>query len=466
MTPAKHRKWLFLPALFIILAAVVLISLMGKSSAARRADYARLDAEQYDTVFLSMYPVDTYREEDYAYYRAMDIVKTSYCIPNLSVLSQYMEHIRKSGNVVSTVYLGIRPERISAGRLAELVRKYPSIHFEVVLAYPSLDYWAGLSQRQLSGQLQDWKDCINALLPEANATLYFFGASEWLVANPANYLGDFLVNEQIAATLMLHSDSGHGYMLTPENAEGALDLLSRLITARRTAPDPYPDLSGWEILFFGDSIIGNYDGSDSIPGVVGGLSGATVYNCGLGGTTASQSSPEDCSLTNAVGAFLAGDLSGLPPESQLYTGLKQYQEAPSHSDRLCFVLNYGMNDFFDGAPVSSEDPLDTATYSGALRSAVCALQEAYPSARIVLCTPNFTSYFGNGREAQSEEGGILEDYAHAALAVAAEMDIEVLDNYGDLGITPDNHGEYLVDGCHPNAACRFLIGRNLAFLLS
>ena len=43
-----------------------------------RTDYKRLSDENYDTVFLSMYPIDNYEEESYTYWRGMNAVVTAY----------------------------------------------------------------------------------------------------------------------------------------------------------------------------------------------------------------------------------------------------------------------------------------------------------------------------------------------------------------------------------------------------
>ena len=65
---------------------------------AQREDYRAIASEEYNTVFLSMYPVDTYHAEDFAYYRGLNAWKASYCIPDLSTLQEYLQRIAASGN--------------------------------------------------------------------------------------------------------------------------------------------------------------------------------------------------------------------------------------------------------------------------------------------------------------------------------------------------------------------------------
>ena len=130
-----------------------------------------------------------------------------------------------------------------------------------------------------------------------------------------------------------------------------------------------------------------------------------------------------------------------------------------------FVINYGLNDYYNGAALVSEDPYDISTYGGALRGGIQKLKEAYPDAQIVLMTPNFTTYFDYGQGRNSEEGGMLEDYAKLALEVAKEQQIEVLDNYHELPITKENWKDYQDDGCHLNERGRFLLGSRIAKMI-
>ena len=127
----------------------------------------------------------------------------------------------------------------------------------------------------------------------------------------------------------------------------------------------------------------------------------------------------------------------------------------------CFVINYGINDYYDGLAVSSEDPYDISTYAGALRTAVQTLREAYNDIPIILQTPIFTTYFSNGTERNSAQGGVLEDYVNAVLTLGEELQVIVLNNYTELGINKDNQANFLLDGCHPNEQGRFLMGTKL-----
>lgn len=431
----------------------------------QKEDYRLLSTTEYDTVFLSMYPIDTFREEDYAYYRGMTIYKAACCIPSFSVLEDYMQHIADSGNTVTTYYLGIRPELTDPKELRKLLKQYPDATFEIILPYPSSEYWQSLSQEDYEKEMTTYRDFLRAAPRISEANIYFFGSQEWLIANPGNYLENGQINEDVSRTLLTHSDREHGYLITSKNASHFADALATLTAALRTAPPTYADLSEYCVIFFGDSVIGNYTDSTSIPGVVAGLTGAEAYNCGYGGHSAALGPNSFISLPGIVDAFFQRDLTLLPDDTQVYDGVASYLENASADKELCFVINYGLNDYFSGYPIESDDPYDIVTYCGAIRSAVANIRKNAPSAHIILCTPTFTAAFDNGMEPHGEEGNVLFDYVNAILDLSRELQTDALDTYHELGITPANENQHLIDQIHPNAACRFRIGSLISRML-
>lgn len=458
----KKQIWILILGLFLLLAAFGLfLAFKGPAKTELQLlDYQQIASTEYDTVFLSMYPIDTYLEEDYAYFRGMTLFKSSYCIPSLSVLTDYMLRIADSENHVTTAYLGIRPELTNPEKLRKLLAQYPDITFEIVLPYPSADYWQSLSQEDYEQILAAYCGFLTAAPDLQEANFYFFGANEWLIANPANYLDQWSVNEDIARMLMTYSDKDHDSLVTAESAAAYAETLTSLTHSLRAAPPTYPDMSNYCIVFFGDSVIGNYTDSTSIPEAVSGLTGAEVYNCARGG---------DSSLMGPgfVDAFFREDLSELPEDSQVYAGTASYLDNKPVNKQLCFVINYGLNDYFHGIPATcAEDPGNgLLSYHGAMQTVVELIREHVPDAQIIVCTPNFSAAFENGMEPHGANDDILENYAVALLSLAEELDIDVLDNYYGLGITPENEGQYLADQVHPNEACRFRIASELAKLL-
>lgn len=464
---------LFVLILLILIGAGVYRYLEYRKYAPLRADYERIATEDYTSVFFSTFPIEHFTEDDFIYYREIYPLKASYCIPDMETMTEYFTRVSESWNEVENVYLGVRPDIISVDDLFTLMDTWTDKRFEVLLAYPSLDYWRSLDEEEYPVKLAAYTDFINTLMPyyednewlQGNLSVYFYGSTEWLVGNPANYESDFNVNEGIAHVISMYTDNEHGYQITPDNYEEMLEDFETLVSeCRSEEPSEYPDLSKWDVVFFGDSIIA-FSETSSIPGAFSGLTGAHTYNCGIGGSSAAMKTESSLGISAVTDAFLAKDLSRFQEDSLIYTGMSDYFEHARKKRRKCFVLNFGMNDYYTGSPVGSTDSDDIYTYAGALRTAVDKLQTAYPDAVIILMAPNFTSYFGNGLEPQSETGGILPDYVAAVTSICEEKNLLLYNSYSELGIDGANYTEYLLDGTHPNDATRFVMAQGVAKLL-
>lgn len=459
----KKRTIFILLSGALILVFVLAGVLLCKQSVDKviREDLKRLEEENYDSVFFSMYPTDHYKEEEYMRLRGMQTVRTACHITGTKLLRRYMKTAAESVGL-KTVYLGIDPLRIAKEDVVLLIQENPGIMFEVVPAYPKVDYWLKMSPQKCAKALETYQLFAEWISVLPNAGLYFFAGEEWLICNPGNYEDTFLVNEEVSVFLMGNMDVLHPYRLTAENAARKISDMSALIEEYRSEPKTYPKGEDMDIVFLGDSIIGNYTNSMSIPGVVEALTGARVYNCGYGGKGAALSDNTRIHLFLIAEKLGNGIMDGLPEGEQLTKGLTEFINREQTDRKVMFVINYGLNDYFDGVPVESEDAEDISTYSGAIRKAVRMLQEEYPEARILLMSPNFTIYYENGITRRSEQGGILAEYADAVLRLAKELETEVLDNFHELPTTAENWKEYLADGCHLNVLGRFLVGERIA----
>lgn len=455
---SKHKKTALTAAGICLLLLIIISSgiIYLKKTGLQRSDFRRISTETFDTAFLSMYPIDTYPESDLTYYRGMTVFKADNVLPDFSQIQKYMKRIAKSGNTISTVYLGVRPDMVSVTDLASLTQNYPSVCFEFILAAPSASYWRSLSDREYTALLSTWQSFLSDAGQLTGARFYFYAAEEWLVTNPALYADDFLLTSDAASFILANSDYLHSYLITADNAEKKGTALELLTDALRDGSFSYPDFSDTAIVFFGDSIFGNYTDGMSVPGVVRGLTGATVYNCGYGGNTASVIPDSPVTLPGIVEDFFAGELSRIPTDVQIYQGFTDYLNNPPIDKKVCYIINYGLNDYLKSCPVSSDDPFDVATYAGAIRTAVACIREHSEASQIILCTPNYSGYALN----ETEDSAVhLSDYADAVLALAEELQVDVVDNFYSLGIDSTNYTEYLPDLIHPNEAGRFMIAK-------
>lgn len=453
------RKFiLFTLTLLLIFGIVIGCFFLFFSPKACRGDYKRFKSETYDSVMLSMFPTDHYEEESFTFWRGQNLIKANYNIPNFKTLKNYVTQIAKSGNSISCIYLGIRPDALSAQDVLSLIQQYPSTQFQIILPYPVLSYWQSLSDSEFAEEWDSYYAMADALLSEPNCNVYLF-SRPWVICNPSNYTDTFTTNADTSLKLMLNCDEYHPYVLTAENMESTFGTITELLLQARIAPTSYPDLSGEKIVFFGDSVIGNYTDSASIPGVVAGLTGATVYNCGYGGNSATYIG-EEITLPGITDAFIQKDLSPLPEDKQVYFGMSSYFEDAANTAPLCFVINYGLNDYFERQPIASDDPYDISTFAGALRTAIKNLRDNYPDSQIILMTPTYNQYIATPDD-PAYDTEPFTDYVATVKEIGAAYGVTVLDNYADLGINYLNFQDYLADGVHPNETTRFLIAQRI-----
>ena len=472
----KKRQF---PVITVSLLGLVLITVLGAFAGtalikSQQKDYAldSLTFSKYQSVFLSMYDIHNFSQEDFTTYRGISTLKLNYSFPTAAQVNEAVDTAFSSGNTLTNIYLGLEPYLLweSEGNDILKVREafengwfsyvdtFPQISFEVLLPFPSMDYWLSLKEEEVQTRLTLYQQLVGILASRSNITIYFTGDQEWLILNPGNYTGDFAVNESVSQALFLHTFCDGHMQIDNNNSAERLQALSGLISSCRANPAEYPDLSDKEIVFLGDSIIGNYQGSLSIPGVVNALSGATVYNCAIGGTSAAQGEPDGNCFPEMVAEFLSG--TPKDADSPFGENVSLYQSDDHTGKKLCFVIDYGRNDYFAGYPVENpEDAYDITTYAGAIRTGIAALREVYPDAAYVLSGPGRVEYFNDGTDVMSAVGSPLVDYYAAALSLSGELDTLYLDLYADF---PEAEGlslsDVLSDGCHYNEYGRFLTG--------
>lgn len=468
--------------LIAIAVSLIFIGLFQRSHI-YDSDLERLASESYEGIFLSMYSSDVFHEEDFTQFRGVNVVKCEYTPQDLHDIGAYLDKVFSSNNAITNIYLGLDPlalwehsdknmrhwNRDLNKYLLPYLEAHPDVSFEILYPAPSLAYWLDRTEDDRALWMTTCKSLTAAVYGYANTTTYFPAVAHWLIANPGNYLDEINFNTDIAQKLILLTFCDHEYIITPENANTLETMLSELVLPQREQRTTYPDLSDLTVVFFGDSVMGNFTGSFSVSGVVNGLSSAQVYNCAQGGAPATGDPAVSDGTMNfnvAVEKFIAQDPSSLAADTVYRASLEEYLADDHTGHRLCFVINYGLNDYFGGSPVADPaDPSNTATYCGALRTGISALQKAYPDAMILLAAPNYITAFSNGTELRSEDGGVLTDYVQGAAEVAADCGIAYYDTYNELGIDEANASTYLADNVHPSEEGRYLFGAALTYAI-
>lgn len=455
----KHKNWI--RKCIIILLSLVLVAGLAVLPHVIKVykDFQQIKVKEHDTLLLSMFSMENYEEEDFAYYRAMQALKTEYCVPNGKLMRWYFAKAREYNNRLERVYLGVDPEHMAKEDVVLMLQQNPDILFEVILPYPCIEYWTGMKEEKFNRIMEEYQTFVEWILPLENANVYIFGNVEWLVCNPLNYSIEYTTNSEVSQLLMCSMDYFYPYIVDADNMQNKFEQYHKLY--KEYLNRTYPDAKDLEILFFGDSIIGNFRDSMSIPQVVAGHTGADVYNFGCGGSCAADSAGELPSLTDMVDAFLSEDFSGISKDTAYYDEFMRYLEEGQETAPKLFVINYGLNDYFQGIPLESQDTFDVNTYSGALRLTVDKLKKAYPDARILLMSPHFTIHYNFGKDKVSEQGGTLADYGGIVVEIAGEMNVDILDNFSELGVNEENWQQYQPDGTHPNEMARYLFGSRI-----
>lgn len=466
--PLLRKKRLLLSVILIfvlLLAATVIIihyiditsplsqSNMQTDDGLMNADLARLSDESYESVLLSMHSSAGFSEEDFVSFRGLDTLVTSHALLGTEELSAYLDCILSSGNPVSHIYLCLDPELLWLDarknssqwnlRLQENLYNYIEAHseitFEILLPYPYIEYWLKLKEKDFNTLITIYSALVNGLCAYPNTKTFFPGVEYWLMVNPDNYENTvFEANDVITQKLFLFTFCDGCYQITSANADSYWNTLQEIVARETASPTVYPNLSNWHLVFLGDSVFANFPGSYSIPGYVEGLSGAVTCNYAIGGSCAS-SFPEAADRVSEEEAVLSDS-----------------------GEKICFIIQYGLNDYFSGAPVDNpKDSYDTASYKGGLRTGISRLQTAFPQAEFLIITSTHTGVFERGTAVMSREGDVLSAYARAAVEVAEELGIYYLDNYNDLIITDDNLELYLSDDIHPNELGRLVIAEKI-----
>lgn len=242
-----------------------------------------------------------------------------------------------------------------------------------------------------------------------------------------------------------------------------------------------------DIVFLGDSIIGNVMYPTQGVDVVQEKTGMTVFNGAFGGTCMAYKErdnvmlePSLWSMAELAKAICYGDfkaqLSSIEhghhyddinhnvPE--YYTQRMKELSEIDFSQVKILVIEHGTNDYNTSTPLDNEkEPYDRTTFGGALRSSLKLLKEKYPDLRIILMSPIYCELDGNGEGKcyDTDYGsGTLDRYVEKEKEIAEEFGIEFLDAYHGSGIWEENAQLYLFDGIHPTQEGQILLGEFIA----
>ena len=333
----------------------------------------------------------------------------------------------------------------------KMIEDYPDISFYAILSYPYIGEWRALSEDARKSSLNEYESCIKYLTHNDNLHLYWPGNNKWLIESPGNYTPDSPEGD-VALNLLILTTCNLKYAVDNKSFTEERDTLNKVIEE----DIKYPDLSDKEIVFFGDSIIGNYHGPLSIPGECEGLSGAKTFNLGIGGTSAITH------FNSLVDAFIgSGSRAGIEDEDFI-SELNRFESEHDPDRELIFVVNYGVNDYFGGIPAhkGNGSPYEEAaydSYEAAMTDGIIKLQSTYPNAKVCILSPIYCNFFEGGKRIMSEAGAPLQEYREVGKQISEKLGTDWIDSINLIEINEKNYEAYLLDEVHPNFDGIYLI---------
>lgn len=242
------------------------------------------------------------------------------------------------------------------------------------------------------------------------------------------------------------------------------------------SPEPAEDRK--QVVIFGDSIWDSARDETGIAYLLSQYMNADVYNCAIGGSRATLKdgeSPDNFEKwdSTSLSGLVNVAIGSLDPE----TFLEGYVAGGvirniDFSKTDFFVIAYGLNDYFSGAPINVEggSSWDAHGYGGALRFAINRLNANYPNAQILLISPTYCQFLKDGvmytdSNMRDFGQGALTQYANACRNVAETQNTLYIDAYSTMGINIYTAEDYLEDGIHLTAKGRELYAKAVSSCL-
>ena len=241
---------------------------------------------------------------------------------------------------------------------------------------------------------------------------------------------------------------------------------------------------GYDIVFFGDSLIGNVKDDTAIPVLLSKNMDAKILNAAFGGSciasvnsmhkaTVLGDSVNLCSLVDAIVRndfiYQRSDVVTSHMVLPYFLGRVNELAAVDFNQVDTILIEQGTNDYNSGVPLEDEnDSFNVETYGGALRYTLSTLQTNYPNSRIVLITPTYCYFLDENDNKlkdchETDFGyGVLDDYVALELQIAREYNVEVIDMFQESPIQEDTMDIYSSDGLHFDENGRRLLAQILA----
>jgi len=275
--------------------------------------------------------------------------------------------------------------------------------------------------------------------------------SGWLFVHKFGASGNFTLQRW-------HDFTDPSIFWVRKNYNGTWSAWSKL-----TQPQVLPK-TGKNVICLGDSITENGD----YPVRLATLTGATVTNCGFGGSRLAFSTGDYAYLSfHKLADYIStGNYSDLTAACARLAGSPVFDDNIAIAARLAavnwstvdyIVAAYGTNDYGSpDVPLGTTTDTTGATFKGAINYAVNKICTAYPNIKILFVSPIWRSRYNSGDGNDSDtyansRGNYLLEFVDAMKEMSALNKMPCIDMYRTSGINKYNGATLLSDGLHPVA---------------
>lgn len=428
----KSGKTLKTIILIVLVAAVVLLA--GAISALKPIKmlrvFMKMKSDDCGAVFISQFPLNNYSMTDYEIFFGKKFCKVEVNPDNYVELCEVLavSYVAE----VNDRYVGLSFNNLHESKiLKKLIDRRIGANWTFIIE----PEYVGMVNYEFEKELGTIQKIVDDFGARDNVLIAWMGWQEAIYCYNRNY-DEFGLKSNQVNDIFLET-----YRLRPGNVGSRCDEFRSTTERMRVEAPEYPDFSDLIIIYAGDSIIANSIPENSIPKLVEERFGNYSLDLSVGGATCAYIATEE----DDEEKDLASQIATVPFDDLRESG-REY----------AFVVNVGLNDFFDGFPVYGENEI---AYEYSLRKNIYEIRSNAPEAQIFIMSPTYV--YGFLGEEQEGVGNSLDDFRQAAQEVAAAFDCVYVDNYTDLGINETNYVDYYVDDMHPNAQGRMVIADNL-----
>ena len=437
---------------------------------------------EYDALFISMYDISEYYPDTFKTFRGLEtFTDTNYYPVNAeeitAVLTMFSRDLVKkqkrvdeiaqynkteSRPLITHMFIGVNP--LGFANEEEMVKfkealdvSYPYLPIDILLSPYSGRYLTSLGDEQREELMNKYRLFAQVFSGDEHLHVYFPGSSMWLTANQGCYLegSSTAVEGSVASKIIRYCFCDGQYAVSADNVEEYITQWENAVTFTRDNPmllsgTPLPVDN---IVCYGDSIFGLYEGPLSATGVMETLTGVRAYNCGIGGMTLTDTdvfpglyAMMDYSKDTSEDFATSVSSIGLRFNAIEFLDASKLVRSEDASSNTNIVIEFGINDYECGIPI--ED------FRNSLYKDISYLKDNLHAANVLILGPGcIRSDEVSDGQIPVGNGAALDEYRDALKEAAAKNDMMYLD-------LRDLNGENLLetDGIHLNEDGRLLMG--------